>query len=182
MDSSILQRIGAGDTSAVRECVLVYGARVWSIARRFSATPADAEDAAQEIFVALWKSAHRFDPSKAEEGTFVTMIARRRMIDGLRRAPAPVDSIEDMPNLEQVSAGGGFASAEDSAEAASISEVLKTFDSPQREVIVMAVYGGFSHSAIAERLKLPLGTAKTLLRRGMDEVRRVLNLAREEAL
>lgn len=182
MGDSILERISAGDASAVRECVEVYGARVWSVARRFSPTPADAEDAVQEIFMALWKSAHRFDPGKAEEATFVTMIARRRMIDGLRRAPTPTHSIDDMPDLDQISARGGLNSTEDSAEAASISEVLKTFDSPQREVIVMAVYGGFSHSAIAERLKLPLGTAKTLLRRGLEEVRRVLNLAKEEAL
>lgn len=182
MALGIVQRIGSGDPSAVRECVQVYGARVWSLARRFTQTQADAEDAVQEIFMAIWKSAHRFDPSQSEEGTFITMIARRRLIDGLRRAAVDTEALVQWPDLHSLDPTNSPNSVERSAEAASIAELLKTFESPQREVITMAVYGGYSHSAIAHHLSLPLGTAKTLLRRGLDDVRRVLRLAREELL
>ncbi|MFK7954624.1 MAG: RNA polymerase sigma factor [Lysobacterales bacterium] len=182
MEVSILQRISRGDASAVRECVHVYGARVWSVARRFSANAADAEDAVQEIFMAIWKSAGRFDPAKSEEGTFITMIARRRLIDAMRRKDIDTDSLDAWPNLAELNQGESPNSVEDSAEAASISALLKTFDSPQREVISMAIYGGYSHAAIAQHLGLPLGTAKSLLRRGMDRVRQLLNLATEEVV
>ncbi len=182
MEVSILQRISRGDASAVRECVHVYGARVWSVARRFSATTADAEDAVQEIFMAIWKSAGRFDPAKSEEGTFITMIARRRLIDAMRRKDIDTDRLDQWPDIGQLNQGDSPNSVEASAEAANISAVLQTFDSPQREVITMAVYGGYSHSAIAQHLQLPLGTAKSLLRRGMDKVRQALNLTTEEVI
>jgi RNA polymerase sigma-70 factor (ECF subfamily) len=68
----------------VRQCVEVYGPLVWSIARRFAPSTVDAEDAVQEIFVELWKHAGRYDPALVSEPTFVTMIARRRMLERLR--------------------------------------------------------------------------------------------------
>src|SRR3954470_14464574 len=78
----LLGRVAAGDQQAVRECLARYGGLVWSIARRFEA--ADAEDAVQEIFLDLWKSAARFDRQIASEASFVAMIARRRLIDRKR--------------------------------------------------------------------------------------------------
>ncbi len=62
---SKLQRIAAGDTRAVEECISNFGKAVWSLALRLSPTYADAEDATQDIFLDLWKSAPRFDPTKA---------------------------------------------------------------------------------------------------------------------
>src|SRR5262252_1163156 len=84
MPDSLLARVGAGDASAVRECLQRFGGLVWSLARRFSSSPSDAEDAVQEIFVDLWRSAKKYDPRAASEATFVAMIARRRLIDRLR--------------------------------------------------------------------------------------------------
>ena len=81
---SVLERIAAGDESAVRECMDQYGGLVWTLARRFSESAADAEDASQEIFLEIWKSAARFDPARGSESVFVTTVARRRLIDRLR--------------------------------------------------------------------------------------------------
>ena len=77
VSESLLEKIASGHRSAVSDCVNRYGGLVWSLARRFTATQADAEDAVQEIFISLWKSAERFDSSKSSEMTFVAMIARR---------------------------------------------------------------------------------------------------------
>src|SRR5438132_13118196 len=89
----LLPRVARGDGVAVEQCVDRYGGLIWQIALRFSATRADAEDAVQEVFIDLWKSAARFDPTRASETTFVAMIARRRLIDRKRahdRAPKQV--------------------------------------------------------------------------------------------
>src|SRR5512145_3131135 len=85
MTQSILERVARGDSKAVRECIDEFGGLVWAIARRMARTRADAEDAVQEIFVDVWKSAGRYDPSQGSEKVFVTTIARRRLIDRLRR-------------------------------------------------------------------------------------------------
>ena len=65
--TSLFERIAAGDGSAVRQCMDEYGGLVWSLARRFSSSAADAEDASQEIFLELWKSAARYDPAMGSE-------------------------------------------------------------------------------------------------------------------
>ena len=82
---SILQRIAIGERSAVDECLDRYGSLVWSLAKRWLGNVPDAEDATQEIFVELWQQANKFDPSAAAEATFVAMIARRRLIDRMRK-------------------------------------------------------------------------------------------------
>ena len=92
MSDSILQRVAAGDTEAVAACIDRFGGLVWSLARRFLDRPTEAEDAVQEIFIELWKSASRFDPSIASETTFVAMIARRRLIDRQRKLGRRLES------------------------------------------------------------------------------------------
>jgi RNA polymerase sigma factor (sigma-70 family) len=74
----LLQRVAAGDKSAVRDCIDRFGGLVWALARRMSPGAAEAEDAVQEIFMDLWRSSARFDPTIASEPAFVTMVARRR--------------------------------------------------------------------------------------------------------
>ena len=92
-----LQRVGNGDRSAIAECLQYYGGLVWSIARRLSPNKEDAEDAVQDIFFDLWRNAGRFDPEQGSEKVFITMIARRRLIDRLRahERRALVESLPD---------------------------------------------------------------------------------------
>src|ERR1700744_3461074 len=101
MSLSMLQRIASGDSAAVRDCMREYGPLVWSIARRLSRTPSDAEDATQEIFLDIWRSASRFDASQGSDKVFIAMIARRRLIDRLRKTSAepPMDPIEALEGI-----------------------------------------------------------------------------------
>ena len=82
---NLLAEVATGDSKAFEELTKKYGNLIWSIARRYLSNRAEAEDAVQEIFLALWQSANRFDPSKGSEITFIATIARRRLIDGLRK-------------------------------------------------------------------------------------------------
>src|SRR5215212_9595046 len=84
-NTSILQRIAGGDQTAVQDCLNQYGNLVWYLVKKFNGNAEDAEDAAQEIFIDIWRNAARFDAAKAPEAAFITMIARRRLIDRLRK-------------------------------------------------------------------------------------------------
>jgi len=174
---SLLQQIARGDREAVARCLDRYGNLVWSLARRFSANRADAEDAVQEIFIELWANAPRFDPAKASETTFVAMIARRRLIDRLRkrrREPQQEDLPHDVENPQPSVA----ADLETRDEAARARELIGRLKPDQQQVIRLAVYNGMTHRSIADKLGLPLGTVKTHLRRGLMRLREGLEAAR----
>ncbi|HEY1068798.1 MAG TPA: sigma-70 family RNA polymerase sigma factor, partial [Pirellulales bacterium] len=93
MPDVLLPRVAAGQPSAVDECLARYGGLVWSLARRHTNNTSDAEDAVQEIFIDLWRSAARFNPQAASEATFVAMIARRRLIDRRRKQSSAPQAI-----------------------------------------------------------------------------------------
>ena len=84
----------------MRACVDRYGSLVWAITSRTIRDRAEAEDAAQEAFIALWKAASRFDPTRSSERTFIAMIVRRRTIDRLRsKARRPTDGDSQRRNM-----------------------------------------------------------------------------------
>lgn len=177
----VLPDVARGDRAAVGRCMTRYGALVWSMARRLSPTPADAEDATQEIFLELWRSASRFDPAKGSEKVFVTMIARRRLIDRLRtmrprfdhEIPGLDEWAHDVPAIEP--------RADRAAEAAIARAALETLPAEQRRVIDLSIVHGLSHGDIATRVGLPLGTVKTMVRRGLIKVREALGVGKARA-
>ncbi|MET0986592.1 MAG: sigma-70 family RNA polymerase sigma factor [Steroidobacteraceae bacterium] len=170
---SVLERVAAGERPAFDECVRRYGDLVWSIARKMSRSAADAEDAVQEIFFKLWRSADRFDPTRGSEPVFIATVARRALIDRIRsarRRPQEV-SIDEVQELPQSTSTSG---AEVCVEARRAAEALETLRPEQRHVIALAVVNGLSQSEIATQTGMPLGTVKTLIRRGLLHVRQML--------
>jgi len=177
VEKSILQRIADGDKAAVKDCLDSYRGLVWSQARRFLRNPADAEDAVQDIFIAIWSAAGKYDPAIASESTFIATIARRRLIDQLRktgRRPATesLDSEESAQAQPFVD-----SSLEESAEMENVRRALESIQPEYREILTMSHYEGYSHSEIASRLEVPLGTVKSRMRRGLMQVREQLQLA-----
>ena len=170
--ASILSRVAAGEPGAINECMQRFHGLVWSLARRMGAGAADAEDAVQEIFIDLWKSAERFDPSIASETTFVAMIARRRLIDrGRRRMRRPEAAMIE----ETVSAPPPMNDASELKDAARIAEdAMRTLRPEQQRVLQLAIHHGCSHEQIAASTGLPLGTVKTHARRGLIRLRQAL--------
>lgn len=174
MADSVLPRIAAGDPAAVADCIARYGGLVWSLARRFLGNLADAEDAVQDVFIDLWKNAGRFDPGRAAEATYVTMIARRRLIDRKRKAGRTPPS---QPFGDEPAGPGGVARVEIEDEAAKAAAALAELRDDERRVIRMAVYDGLTHEQIAAATGLPVGTVKTHIRRGLIRVRERLAAA-----
>lgn len=171
--ASILERIASGDRSAVAACIDAYSGLVWSLSRRFLSNEADAEEVVQEIFLELWEKADRYDRSVAAEVTFVSMIARRRLIDRRRkldREPASEPFDEREASLSE----DAQRALEASAEVHNVLEVISTLKVEQQEVINMASWLGMSHGAIAEQTGIPLGTVKTHLTRGFKRIREAL--------
>ncbi len=174
-DKHLLTRVARGDQSAVVEVIDLYGGLVATLANRYCQHQADVDDAIQEIFVELWKYAFRFQPEKGAEVTFVAMIARRRLVDLNRRKrrDRPVVDIEvdSIPTDSFKNFGGDVEHVEQVQSAIS---VLKLMPDKQRKVILMAIYGGLSHSQVAAETELPLGTVKTWIRQGLRKMRRQL--------
>ena len=179
MADSILPRIADGDRSAVPECISRYGGLIWTLARRRLASREDAEDVVQEVFVDLWRSADRFDPQVAEEITFVAMIARRRVIDRLRRGAESrqTSSIDEAGAAELPDPAGDAAVGrrlELGEEARLADEQLAQLKPEEQQVLRLSIFDSLSHSAIAEQTGLPLGTVKSHIRRGLDSLRQKL--------
>lgn len=169
----LLARVAAGDQDAVRACLDQFGNLVWSLARRFTESQAEAEDAVQEIFIDLWSSAARYDSNKASETTFVAMLARRRLIDRIRKS-------KRQPSMEELSAAADFQQTDPDPDialqedAARARRLIRTLKPEQQRVIKLAVYEGHTHQSIADALQIPLGTVKTHLRRGLLKVREAM--------
>ncbi len=177
MSDAILPRLGSDNPDAAGELMDRYGGLIWSLARRHTRTATDAEDAVQEIFLALWKSASRFDPAKASEPTFITMIARRRLIDLHRhrkRRPPAEGGAAELDTLTDLRSG----KIELEAEAKQAVRVVGTLKPKEREIVLLATYHGMSHSEIASHVGMPLGTVKTYIRRGLMLVRKALEKPR----
>jgi len=173
----LLHRVAAGDRNAVQEVIDRYGGLVWSLARRFNSSHADAEDAAQEVFVELWTKAARYDPAIASETTFVSLIARRRLIDRGRRKARQLEGLELSETLVNPSGGRELEEVELGDEAARAALAFEKLRPEQQQVLRLSIYDGMSHDEIARATKLPLGTVKTHVRRGLAKVRELLGAA-----
>ena len=168
----VLKDVAAGDANAARRCIDMFGPLVWSLARRSCPTAADAEDAVQEIFLSVYKSASRFDPEHTSEAGFVAMIARRRLIDYARQRGRRGDHVELNTVLETLVAPadpGSFVSSR--FEAVHVAYSFASLRLEQRQVLWLSTVEGFSQSEIAKQTGMPLGTVKVHARRGLLRLR-----------
>jgi RNA polymerase sigma-70 factor (ECF subfamily) len=170
----VLHRVAQGEAGAFQEAIDRFGPLVWSLARRMSPTPSDAEDAAQEIFVDLWQSAARYDSAIASEATFIGLIARRRLIDRARkmgRRPQSVALPEELPQGTSNEPGDGMEARD---EADHVRQAMQDLKPAQQEVLKLSIFQGMTHEQIAAKTGMPLGTVKTHARRGMMKLREML--------
>ena len=173
--AALLPDVASGKPEAVRACIDRYGALVWGIARRFFGASPDAEDAVQDAFMDLWRSAGRYDPRVSSEPVFVAVIARRRFIDRKRRGQRRLDT-EPLPEIQVAPA---TTTGEQAAEAKLAQRALEELRPEQRQVLVLSACHGMSHEEISQATGMPLGTVKAHVRRGLVRVREMLGIGNE---
>ena len=166
----ILDSIAKNHPGSFEMLIEKYGNLVWSIGKKFLGNQSDLEDAVQEVMIAIWKSADKFDANKASEITFVSMIARRRFIDYLRKITKhkSEDSMDDDNNNIHLYKES-FLNEE--TDLALVKSAIEDLDTDDQELLNLSVYQGYSHSEISEILDIPLGTVKTRIRRNLMKLK-----------
>jgi RNA polymerase sigma-70 factor (ECF subfamily) len=130
----------------------------------------DAEDVLQTVFYEVWRHHGRYDPSRSLAG-WVLGIARNRAIDHLRRRRNTAVALETLADL---TGADGRELAERYARAHDVRNALIRLPEEQREVVVLAYFGGYTQSEISRRLDLPLGTVKARAFRGLRRLAKLL--------
>ena len=169
-DICILDLIAKDHPGSFEMLIEKYGNLVWSIGKKFLWNQSDLEDGVQEVMVAIWKSAGKFDRNKASEITFISMIARRRFIDYLRKITKhkSEDSLDDENkhiNLYKESL------LNEETDLALVKSAIEELDTDDQELLNLSVYQGHSHSEISDILNIPLGTVKTRIRRNLMKLK-----------
>ena len=171
-DWVLMDRVASGNEDAVVELYDRFGSLVYKVARQLLPTRAEAEDAVQEVFVRLWQTADRYDPRRAKLVTWVMLIARRHLIDRLRRNA--VRGTTTTFRADAAGAEGGrrpeHKPLEDERNYALLQRIAE-LPELQRVVIERAYLQGYTLREVSEQLEAPLGTVKSALSRGLARLR-----------
>lgn len=159
-DGELIERVGRRDRAAFDELYRRYRRPVLGLALRRLGDRGRAEDAVQDAFAAVWRSAGSFDPTRGQGGAWLYTVARNAIVDGARRRPEPPVEVPDEPSGEQ----GPQERAESAWLAWRVHGALERLPDLERPVIELAYWGGLSQREIAEFLHVPLGTVKTRTR------------------
>lgn len=172
--SALLVAVGhRRDKAAFATLFQYYAPRVKAFLRRMSADDALAEEIAQDVMVTVWRKAEQFDPRQASASTWIFRIARNRRIDAARRAARP-----DLDANDDAFQPSAPAAPDDALEAAEtedrVRSALKILPAEQIHLVTLAYYEGLSHTEIAERTNIPLGTVKSRIRLAFNKLRGLL--------
>ena len=177
-DAVLASRVAAGDAGSLEELYNRYGVQVFSMAYGILRDYALAEDLAQEVFMALWTRAGRFDAAKGVFRHWFLHLAHNRVIDEVRRrrrvALMDADKAPEDATLGLVSNGDTADEAITAVLVGEAREALRALPEEQRVVIVMAYLEGATQQEIAQRTGTPLGTVKTRLRLGLSKLRQTM--------
>ena len=178
VDLDLLQRIVARDEAALAEFYDRHSRLAYSVIMRIIGSPSDAEDVLQEAFVRVWSNADSYDAMLGSPATWVTRIARNRAIDRLRarRVRGKIAAIqagdEDAsPSWEPVTRDTPETVLELRTTEGAVRSALEVLTPAQRALIEAAFFEGYTHSELAVRFGVPLGTVKTRIRAGLAAMR-----------
>ncbi len=169
-------RLVQGEPEALEECYRTLGPLVMSYLARYVPQP-DIEDVMQRVFYEVWRVHERYDPEQSLRG-WVLGIARKRAIDHLRKRR---DNVVPIDAVREITGDDGREIADRLAWADEVRTALSALPEPQREVIALAYYDGYSQSEISQALGIPLGTVKTRTSRGLQRLAGLLENGRSQA-
>jgi RNA polymerase sigma-70 factor (ECF subfamily) len=177
-DEELLGRIVEGEGDALEALYDRHAGLVFSLARRITGDREAAEEVVQDTFLTVWRQAASYSPSRGRPYSWLVRIARNRSIDELRR----MDSRERRQRrsrevLDAYTPDPALKAVEDAREAELrrlVSEALQDLPEPQREVVELSYFRGWSQVEISRRTGLPLGTVKTRMRLALSKLRNAL--------
>jgi RNA polymerase sigma-70 factor, ECF subfamily len=172
-DEELMARVQDGDARAFEVIFDRHADAAFSLAYRMCGRRATAEDVVQEAFISLWRSGARYDRTRGSVRSWVLGVVHNRAIDLFRRDSVRTSKdVSDEGAVERMAAPDSTEGAVQRGEDASeVRGALQDLPDDQRQVIELAYFGGFTHSEIAEQLRLPAGTVKGRMRLGLTKLR-----------
>ena len=176
-DRALVARVTEGDGGALEALYARYGRACYGLARRILVDEQLAQDAVQEVFLAVWRDASKFDASRGGFSTWLLTMTHHKSVDSVRREEnlrkrrTTEDALEhhesDAPQVDD--AVWSLLRRE------RVREVLATLPDPQREALTLAYFGGYTQREIAGLTDTPLGTVKTRMLAGMRRMKESLD-------
>jgi RNA polymerase sigma-70 factor, ECF subfamily len=172
-DMALMQRVASNDEQAIAHLYDRFGSLVFRMAYQTMPSKTEAEDAVQEVFIRLWRTAARYDCEKAALVTWVMLISRRHLVDKLRRTRARLKTSSiDHPNATYTPLASLTPSRLDTDDRMkAMMQRIDALPELQRTVVRRAYLGGQTLRQIGEELNTPLGTIKSALSRALVRLR-----------
>ncbi|HEU0114572.1 MAG TPA: sigma-70 family RNA polymerase sigma factor [Thermomicrobiales bacterium] len=176
-DEELVQRLAAGHDDALEPLHHRYAGRVFAFAAR-RLDPDVAEEITQDVFLAVWNNAGRFDPARGMAKPWILQIAHTRILNEFRRRDRRPQIASD-PEEKRLAAVRDGAPLPDEAawrrfQRRAVNDAVATLSPRQRDAVRLALFDDLTHAQVAATLDVPLGTAKTRIRDGMQRLRTAL--------
>ena len=169
----LIEAVGRGSPVALKRLYDVESRRLYGIALRIARRPEIAADVLQEAFLQIWQNAATFSAERGAGAAWLTGVVRFRALDAVRKVGR--ETLSDDPALgDEVLEPEVIEKLDAVAQTAALRRCLTLLEDEQRRCILLAFVDGLSHSQIAERIKAPLGSVKSWIRRGLHSLRRCL--------
>lgn len=172
-EALLIARAGEGDQAAFQELVERYQGAVYNLAYRMLGAPEEAEDAAQEIFVRIYRQLARYDRSR-KFSTWVLAIATNYCIDQLRRRRLQLVPLENIIPWAKAREAGPEREALDREASDELQTLLRRLPEKYRAVLILRYWEELSCAEIGEVLQVPEGTVKTQLHRARKALERLM--------
>ena len=181
-DGQLVQLVAEKDADALEALYERYGKVAYSLARRILTDEVLAQDVVQEVFLSLWRDAHRFDAGRGTLATYLLSMTHHRAVDvvrreeNLRRRRTSDEVLEFRPDPNP----GVEAEAEAAERRSEVRAALAQLPPAQREALALAYFGGYTQREVAALVGVPLGTVKTRMAAGMRKLKQALREAGHE--
>ncbi len=177
---ALIDRVGQRDETALRLLYERCSPKLFGLALRVVRQNEWAEDVLQEAFMTIWRVAGDYRASLSPPMAWMGLIVRSRALDLLRKRTADRANVtqefdELMADTLESDAANPMDTADASEQAWALHQCLQQLEGRQREVVSLAYLRDLSHGELSEQLKLPLGTVKTWIRRGLEKLRLCMN-------
>lgn len=168
---SLVRGVAAGQESALEALYERTSSRIYGLALRITQQRQVAEEVVSDVYLQAWRGAAGFDPNRGSVLAWLMIQCRTRAIDHVRRRNSRHEQDALIADLKDEATACPQDLVYGTQRSAMLQQALQTLNARQRQLLSLAFYRGLSHSELAEYTGMPLGTVKTLIRRGLASLR-----------